>query len=177
MYTDGFKNLKKGDHVLAIFHEEDQSNYALDFVKAGLDNNERVILMIDSLSKEEIRNRIRKDEDIKNFDELEAKKQILIKTSDEMIRWENLHKEKSDFWRHLTKQAIENENSGLRIFIDTAGFFKKGTINELIHFESLLEKNFDFPCIVICVYTIKNVKSLNSKQNRSLIDHHKSMWI
>ena len=177
MYSNGFKKVKKGDHILAVFHQEDLLNYALDFLITGFERNERIILMMDSFSKDEIRNRIRKEWDVENLEELEAQNHIIIKTSDELVQWEKLHKEKSNFWHQLTNQAIENGKSGLRVFTDTSGFFNKGKKNELIQFESSLEKRFDFPCIVICAYTTENAKSLNDDQNHALLDHHKSMWV
>ena len=177
MYSNGFKTVKKGDHVLAVFREEDQPYYAIDFLKTGLERNERVILMMDSVAKNVIRDKIKKEDDIEDLETLEAQNQIIIKTSDELIQWDSLHKEKSNFWRQLTNQAIKDGKSGLRVFTDTSGFFKKETTDKLIQFESSLEKIFDFPCIVLCAYTMNNVRSLNHDQNQILIDHHKSMWI
>lgn len=178
MYSPGLKNSHKGDHIFALINKKDQVMQAIDFLRVGFDLNERVVYMTDSVSKNELRDLIKKEWKIKNLENLESQKHIVLVTTQELAESEGVGSRTSteNVWKKLTMQALEDGKSGLRVFTDTSGFFKNHKSEQVIGFESSLEKEFDFPCIVVCAYYKDDFMSLKDSQKEILLDHHNKYW-
>ena len=53
---------------------------------------------------------------------------------------------------------------------------KAGLENQVLKFESSLEKSFDFPCTIVCAYSPENLKKFGSHGVEILKNHHNVIW-
>ena len=167
-----------GNHIIAIYTDkESKFNEAFQFLKKGLDNDEIIMIVTDSLSKDQIRKKMQKDWDVKT-DQLESRGIINIYTTEE---WYYSHgfpdplKIKA-FWYAMVEIARGRNKKGLRVFADTHDFFEKGYGNDLVNYESTLDSKFDFQFTAICAYDSKDIQSLTPLQREELVSHHNAVW-
>lgn len=163
-----------GDHVLRIYEDAGvKMNDALEFLKAGLDRNETVMLLTDDLSKDKIRERMSREWNI-NVKTLETKDQIILKTVHEWYNPIDSFEAKKimEQWIALVEFVKMKGRCGLRVFEDTAAFFKGGFSEKLIRYESTLPKKSDIPLTIICAYKKKDMDNLSLKQYNILRHHH-----
>jgi len=167
-----------GNHIIAIYtDQESKFDEAFKFLKDGLDNNEIIMIITDSLSKDKIRKRMQNDWDVK-IEPLESSGIINIKTTEEWYYshgFPNPFKIKT-FWLAMAEIALNRCKNGLRVFADTHDFFEKGFGNDLVNYESTLDSKFDFQFTAICAYDSKDIQSLTPSQRDVLVSHHNIIW-
>jgi len=174
--TIDLQTVKQGDHIFSIIDEAKKITTAFDFLKIGFDKNEAVML-ISQLDKDMIRETISKEWGVE-IDSLNANRHIIIKTPEEVFFGEgNFHiKSGSSFWKDWVDLSLENGKAGLRIFIDVSTMIRAGFENQVIKFESTLEKKFDYPCTIVCAYSPENMKEFGSRGVEILKNHHNVSW-
>ncbi len=169
-----------GDHVFVVYsNQEAKLRDCFSFLKAGFDNNEFLFIMMESLSKDEIFNRIAKEWNIGDTEELEGiKDDILITTpkewyypDDDFNTYRILKK-----WELTFSNASKRGKKGLRSFIDVTAFFIEGLENELIAYDEILEKQFPFPFSSVYAYKMEDIKKMTPQQYALLNKNH-GIWI
>jgi hypothetical protein len=152
--------LTVGSHVFAIYanikHELDE---CFAFLKAGFENGEAVWIAEEDLTKEQIRERIRKEWNLENVEELEARGDITITTSREWYYPDgnfNLEKVVAK-WQKAVEDAVAHGKKGLRAFDAVDGLLKDGFADELVAFERVLGSSFKIPFTAICAYKAPDV--------------------
>jgi hypothetical protein len=77
--------------------------------------------------------------------------------------------------------ANSSGSNGLRVFADVKAFFRANKlenireinyVDELIRYETSLEKKFPFPMSAICAYNSEDIAGLDKNQLRLLMEHH-----
>ena len=158
-----------GNHILAVYHDnESKFDEAFKFLKQGLDNDEIVMIVTDSLTKNEISKKMEKEWNIK-IEKLMLRGVISINTVDECYYQNGFPKPYSNkaFWGAMAETARIRGMRGFRLFADTHGFFEKGHGTELINYESTLESKFSIQFTAICAYDSKDLQSLTPEQARN----------
>jgi hypothetical protein len=170
------KTVNVGDHIFAISDDATKITTALNFMKIGYEKNEAVMLISD-LNKDKIRDTISKEWKV-DVDTLEANRHIFLKTPDEVIYSQGTFpsKSKTVIWKDLANLSLENEKSGLRIFNDVSAMINAGLENQVLKFESTLDKKFDYPCTIVCSYSPDNIKKMGAHGVQILKDHHNVIW-
>lgn len=174
-YKEG--SIKKKTHVMCIFKDtEIEFQYALDFLKEGLDKNELLILITDKFPKMEIleimtrqwkmdANKLFKDMHLMIPDPVEL---YFPDGHFDVLRIE-------EFFKNATQYAITIGKTGIRVFGSTSKTFEKNIICELVHYEKRLEKSFEIPFTAICPYQEKDVEKLSKDELDILRGHHFSV--
>ena len=175
---NNLKQVEIGNHIIAIYqNQESEIDEAFKFLKDGLDNSEIIMIITDRLSKDKIRNRMKKEWGIK-VEPLESRDIINIKTTQEWYYDHGFPEPNriKPFWEAMAQIAKMRNCRGLRVFADTHTFFEKTHGNELVNYESTLDSKFDFPFTAICAYDSKDIKSLTPAQCDVLFAHHNPIW-
>jgi hypothetical protein len=77
--------------------------------------------------------------------------------------------------------SSSSSSKGLRVFADVKAFFRANElennkeinfVDELINYETSLEKRFPFPMNAICAYESEDIAGLDKNQLRILMQHH-----
>ena len=171
------QTVKQGDHIFSITDEARKITTAFDFLKIGLDKNEAVML-ISELDKDMVRETISREWHVE-IDSLEANRHIILKTPEEVLFGDGAFQTNSgpsSFWEDWANSSLENGKVGLRIFIDVSPMINAGLENQVLKFESTLEKKFDFPCTIVCAYSPENMQKFGSHGVEILKNHHNVIW-
>ena len=170
------KAINVDDHIFAISDDARIISTALEFMKIGFEKNE-VVMLISEMDKEKIRNTISKEWKV-DVDVLEAQREILIKNPEEVLFPGGIFpiNSKKLIWEELAENSVKIGKSGMRIFIDVSVMIKKGLEDQVIKFESTLDKKFKFPCTIVCSYSPENIKKMGSYQVEILKNHHNITW-
>ncbi len=174
------KSLEMGDHVFVVYpNQETKLRDCFSFLKAGLDNNEVIFIMLDCLSKNEIYEKMTKEWNIDNIKELEVKGDAIITTTKEWYYPDgNFSNDRIlKKWGLIFSDALKKGKRGLRSFIDVTDFFIEGLENALIAYDKILEKKFSFPFISIYAYKIEDLKEMTTQQFALLYLNHGIIWV
>jgi hypothetical protein len=163
-----------GNHTIAVYSDTDHKiQETLKYLKKGLERNEALIFITDEQTKDQIRERIERDWGV-DVRGLESKGDLLLQTPEEWYFKES----KPNFRRTdamflaLQAEAIKRGKSGLRGAGDTAQFFKRGFVPELVEYESSLERHFNITFTPLCTYSRENFDKLTSDQIHRLRECH-----
>jgi hypothetical protein len=166
---------KIGSHILAIYSDKEKKlEEAFEFLQAGLDANEAVVLISNDVTKDEARKIISTKLKVDDIEDLEKKGDILIITTKEAYFPDG----KIDIdkiiaqWRSFSETAVSRGKKAMRVFGDMTGFFSHGLANELVDYESALPATYSIPVIGLCAYEAENINSLTPEQFAILHQHH-----
>ncbi len=156
---------RRGEHFLIAFDTpQELIEHSMQFLKTGLlEKHEDILLVTDQLPKDVIREKITKEWNV-NVSSLEANGRITLMTFRE---W-HLIDDKFDIKRSKTmmtkmvRKSIEGGRKGLRSVGDMNSFFSNDMIQELVTWESSLEKQFELPVTSLCAYIRDNVEQLDN---------------
>jgi DNA-binding response OmpR family regulator len=156
---------RSGEHFLIVFETpQELIEQSLLFLKTGLlEKDEDILLVTDELPKDTIRKKIAKEWNV-DVRGLEATGRITIMTFRE---W-HLIDDKFDIKRSkimmakMVQKALDSGRKGFRSVGDMNPFFSAGMIQQLLAWESSLEKQFELPIISLCGYTRDKVERLDS---------------
>jgi len=170
------KTVNVGDHIFAISDDATIITTALEFMKIGFEKNE-VVMLISELDKEQIRSAISKEWDV-DVNLLEANREIVLATPAEVFYSEGAStlNSKTIIWEELANTSVKIGKTGLRIFVDVSSMIDKGMQDQVLKFESTLDKKFNFPCTLVCSYSPENIKKMASYQVDILKNHHNVIW-
>ena len=154
---------KSREHFLIVFETPQEFiDQSLQFLKIGLlERDEDILVVTDTLPKDRIREKIAKEWNV-DVRSLEASGRITIKTFRE---W-HLIDDKFDIKRSkimmakMVQRALDNGRKGFRSVGDMNPFFSTGMIQQLLAWESSLEKQFELPIISLCGYTQDKLEQL-----------------
>jgi len=174
------QTIEKGNHIIAVYPtKEEKFNEAFDFLKAGLERNEVVVITTTDLSKDEIRVRMENEWQL-NIPSLESQGDVIIRTTEEAYFPDGVPniQRTNALWATLVENCLCKGKTGMRVFGDMRAFFKSGFTKELLEYESSLEQRFNFPIIGICAYDSKDIKNnFTAEQIGQLQHHHNPVWM
>ena len=166
----GLETLTTGSHVFAIYSDIDQElDECFAFLRAGFEQGEAVWIAEEDLTKDQIRDRIRKEWQIENLQELESSGVITITTSKEWYYPDgkfDLDKVVTK-WHKAVQDAVNNGRKGLRAFDSVDGLLKNGFSEDLVKFEAVLGTSFKIPFTAICAYKSADISNFMNKEQFS----------
>ncbi len=158
---------RRGEHFLIIFETpQELIDQSLQFLKVGLlEKDEDILLVTDQLPKGRIRERITNEWNV-DITSLEASGRITLMTFREwhLIDGRFDMKRSKIMMAKLVQKALDSGRKGLRSVGDVNSFFIIGTKQQLLAWESSLEKQFDLPIISLCGYTRDKVEQLDNSE-------------
>ncbi len=172
----------RGEHLLIAFDTtQELIEQSLQFLKAGLlEKDEDILLVTDELPKDTIRERIAKEwniaEDVKG---LETNGRVTLMTSAESYLIDgnfDIERIKAMIATRV-QRALDSGREGLRCAVDIKPFFDRNMIQELIAWESSVDKQFDLPLTALCAYTIEDIKKLDNSLRIIIREHHNRMLV
>ncbi|UCH32462.1 MAG: MEDS domain-containing protein, partial [Candidatus Bathyarchaeota archaeon] len=154
------------NHLIFVYDSpEGKYKVLFNYLKVGLDNGEAGLYVASDEEPSKIR------EAMKQFgidvDKYEKAGALSI------IRYEDIYIADEEFsvahtmnsWDKVYRRALENGFKGIRVTGETAWFFKRKLIPELIEYEKSLRRCLDIPMIVICAYNAKNLNKTKDPVN------------
>jgi hypothetical protein len=181
------------NHILSIYeNSKEKFDHAFEYLSEGISKNESILLITDELSEEDVLKIMEKKYLNLNVPRLRNEGIITIESTS---RWYysdnsvNIEKIKSK-WKIAvddtlsTKSSLSSNSSsskGLRVFADVKAFFRADKlennkeinyVDELIKYETSLEKRFPFPMNAICAYESEDIAGLDKNQLQILMQHH-----
>ena len=155
---------RSGEHFFIVFEKpQELIDQSLQFLKIGLlEKDEDILMVTDALPKDRIREKKAKEWNV-DVRSLEASGRITIMTFQE---W-HLIDDKFDIKRSkimmekMVQQALNSGRKGFRSVGDMNPFFTRGMIQQLLAWESSLEKQFELPIISLCGYTQDKLEQLD----------------
>jgi DNA-binding response OmpR family regulator len=166
---------RSGEHFLIVFEKpQELINQSLQFLKVGLlEKDEDILMVTDALPKDRIREKIAKEWNV-DVRSLEASGRITIMTFRE---W-HLIDDKFDVKRSkimmakMVHKALDSGRKGFRSVGDMNPFFSRGMVQQLLAWESSLEKQFELPIISLCGYTQDKLEQLDYSAIAVMQQHH-----
>jgi DNA-binding response OmpR family regulator len=179
--TSAIARARKGEHFLVAFDTpQELIDQSLQFLKAGLlEKEEDILLVTDELPKDIIRKKIAKEWNLPDVEALEQQGRIMLMT---FAEW-HLIEGKFDIERSKTmmrkrvQESVDQGRKGLRSVGDMNPFFSRGMKQDLVTWESSLERQFNLPITSLCAYTIDGIKQLNNSLSMIMRQHHNRMMI
>ena len=169
------RRAKSKEHFLIVFETpQELIDQSLQFLKIGLlEKDEDILMVTDALPKDTIREKIAKEWNV-DVRSLEASGRITIMTFRE---W-HLIDGKFDIMRSkimmakMVQKALHSGRKGFRSVGDMNPFFSTGMIQQLLAWESSLERQFELPIISLCGYTRDKVEQLDNSTIRVMQQSH-----
>jgi DNA-binding response OmpR family regulator len=155
---------RSGEHFLIVFETpQELIDQSLHFLKIGLlEKDEDILMVTDALPKDRIREKIAKEWNV-DIRSLEASGRITIMTFREWhLVDDNFDIKRSKIMMaEMVQKALDSGRKGFRSVGDMNPFFSTGRIQQLLAWESSLEKQFELPIISLCGYTRDKVEQLD----------------
>ncbi|UCE16174.1 MAG: MEDS domain-containing protein [Candidatus Bathyarchaeota archaeon] len=165
--TRYMEQLGPTNHLIFVYdNPEAKYNVLFNYLKVGLDKGEAGLYVASDEDPSQIR------EAMKRFgiDVEEYKKTGGLS----IIRYEDIYIADEEFsvahtmnsWDKVYRRALKNGFKGIRVTGETAWFFKRKLIPELIEYERSLSRCLDIPMIVICAYNASDLNKTQDPLNR-----------
>lgn len=172
---------RRGEHFLVAFDTpQELIEQSLQFLKTGLlEKEEDILLVTDELPKDTIRKKISKEWNQPDVETLEQQGRITLMT---FAEW-HLMEGKFDIERSKTlmtkrvQESIDHGRKGLRSVGDMNPFFSRSMKQDLVTWESSLERQFNLPITSLCAYTTDSIKQLNNSLSMIMRQHHNRMMM
>lgn len=150
---DFVRRMKPKDHVIMFYSKpEDKHLVLFTYMKAGLDQAEAAAYVAAQESPSEIKMAMRQfGIDVDKYEKTGALKVIDYKDWYFSGGAFNISKT-MELWRRLYDTAIAKGFKGLRVTGETACFFEKGKVEELLEYERALRRVLEIPLTAICAY-------------------------
>lgn len=170
---DYVRNLKAGNHGIFIYTSPQEKRQVLfNFLQAGFRNGERAIYVAGEETSTQI---------IKHMKDFGLNVKALER--DDMLRvfdHDNFYVVDGDvniahirtLGQRVFNEALETGLKGMRVCGEVASFFNHKKEKELVEYELMIGRKFDFPVTALCAYQATHAKSLNEKLFFSLIKAH-----
>jgi len=163
---DYMERLSPSNHLIFVYDSlEAKYNVLFNYLKVGLEKGEAGVYVTSDDNPSQIR------EAMKRFG-IEVEK--YEKTGALNIsRYEDIYIAEGEFnmtttmnsWNKIYSKALKNGFKGLRVTGETAWFFNRKLIPELIEYEKSLHKVMDIPMIAICAYNANNINKTEDPVN------------
>ena len=157
---DFVKNMKTRDHVVLIFSDlQDKRDVVFTYLKSGLEKGEAAAYVASQETPEEIRQAMtefgidveghERDGTLKVID---YRDWYIIDGKFDCFKTLSL-------WRELFEESKMKGFRGFRVTGETACFFDRNLLNELLGYERELHRVLDLPMTAICAYDSKMLVS------------------
>jgi DNA-binding response OmpR family regulator len=171
---------RRGEHFLVAFEtSQELIEQSLQFLKIGLlENDEDILLVTNELPKNTIREKISKEWNV-DVKSLEREGRITLMTFPEwhLIDGKFDIKRSKTMMTKMVQKALGYGRKGFRSVVDMNPFFSRGMIQQLVAWESSLEKQFDLPITSLCGYTRDKVEQLDNSAIVAIQQHHNRMMV
>jgi len=170
-----FDSLKRGSHVFVIHYPKEPDLYDFySFLKNGLDNNELVIVLLETYSKDKLDTRVKDFINFCNIENHKRKASIHLKTTEEWFNPCECSNSETFFkrWEMLVTNAIKMGKEGIRIFIETNKFMREKFDNTLIIYDKILQDLFNFPITSMYIYKKEDIQAMTPQQIAILKSSH-----
>ena len=170
-----FDSLKRGSHLFVIYHSKVLEFHDFhSFLKNGIDNNELVIVFVESYSKDGFHDRVRDFINFCNLENYKRKDSIHLKATEEWFHHNECSNSDVFFkkWESLVANAMKSGKEGIRIFVETNKFLREKFDNALIIYDKILQDLFDFPITSMYVYKKEDIQSMTPEQIAILRSSH-----
>jgi hypothetical protein len=170
-----FDSLKRGSHVFVAYYSKVLELYDFySYLKNGLDNNELVIVFLETYSKDKLDDHVKKFISFTNYKDYKMKDSMYIKTTEEWFNPDECSNSETFFkrWEMLVTNAIKMRKEGIRIFIETNKFMREKFDNALIFYDKILQDLLDFPITSMYIYKKEDIQAMTPQQIAILNSSH-----
>jgi len=170
---DHARNLTAHDHAVSFYsNPKDKRQVLFTYLKAGLDQGEAAAYVASEETPDEIRQAMRRFGI--DVDELERRGALrVIDYRDWYIVGGKFNAtQTTEGWRRLYDEAIAKGFKGLRVTGETACFFGKGLVRELVEYEQALHTVLEVPMSAICAYNDATVTGVSDDLFLELLKLH-----
>jgi len=157
------EQLRPTNHLIFIYdNPEAKYNILFNYLKVGLEKGEAGVYVASDEKPSQIRKAMKKfGIDLEKYERTGAL---------HILGYEDIYTEDGEFsiattmnsWSELYNRALKNGLKGLRVTGETAWFFERGLVQELIEYEKALHRILDIPMVAICAY---NANMLNRSRD------------
>ena len=157
------EQLRPTNHLIFVYdNPEAKYNVLFNYLKVGLEKGEAGVYVASDEKPSQIRKAMKKfGIDLEKYERTGAL---------HILGYEDVYTEDGEFsiattmnsWSELYNRALKNGLKGLRVTGETAWFFERGLIQELIEYEKSLHRILDIPMVAICAY---NANMLNRSKD------------
>jgi len=157
--------MKPTDHVILFYDDpNDKRQVLFTYLKAGLDDGEAGAYITSQETPNQIRDGMKQfGIDVDKLDKSGALH--VIDYRDWYFKDGTFTISKTmELWKKLYDQIMTKGFKGLRVTGETACFFEKRKVNELVEYEKSLHRKLELPMSVICAYDANVVAKENEGQ-------------
>jgi len=150
------KNMNLKEHGILLYTDSrDKQEVLFTYLKAGLEKGEAAAYIACQESPEQIRQAMQKfGIDVKRYEDEGILRVIAFE--DWYITEGKFDYQKTlERWRRLAQESEARGFGGLRITGETACFFEKNLVSELLDYEHALHRTLEIPMTAICAYDSK----------------------
>jgi sugar-specific transcriptional regulator TrmB len=157
------EQLRPTNHLIFVYdNPEAKYNVLFNYLKVGLEKGEAGVYVASDEKPSQIRKAMKKfGIDLEKYERTGAL---------HILGYEDVYTEDGEFsiatmmnsWNELYNRALKNGLKGLRVTGETAWFFERGLVPELIEYEKSLHRILDIPMVAICAY---NANMLNRSRD------------
>ena len=152
------KNMNLKEHAVLLYTDtKDKHDVLFTYLKAGLERGEAAAYIACQESPEQIKQAMQKfGIDVKRYED----KGILrvIAFEDWYITEGKFDYQKTlERWRRLAQESEARGFRELRVTGETACFFERNLVNELVDYEHALHRTLEIPMTAICAYDSKTL--------------------
>jgi hypothetical protein len=170
-----FDSLKRGSNVFVTYYSKRlEFHHFHSFLRNGIDNNEMVIVFLESYSKDKFDDNVREFINFATLENYKRKDSIHLKTTEEWFHHNECSNSEIFFkkWENLITNAIKTGKEGIRIFVETNEFMREKFDNAFVIYDKILQDLFDFPITSMYVYKKENIQSMTPEQITILNSSH-----
>jgi len=156
--TEFVKDMKPTEHAILFYSEPEMKRRLLfAFLKRGLDEGEAAAYIASQETADQIREAMRNAGF--NVEELEKTGALHIISYKEWYYLDGYtdSKRTNALWQQLYDETKAKGFKGLWVTGETACFFERGDVKELVSYEKSLHKKVDLPMQVVCAYDTSQV--------------------
>jgi len=160
------EKLRPTNHLLFVYDSpEAKYNVLFNYLKVGVNKGEAGVYVTSDEDPSKIREAMKRfGIDVDKYEKAGALS---------ITRYEEIYITEGEFnmtttidsWNKLYSRALENGFKGLRVTGETAWFFKRKLVPELIEYEKSLHKAMEIPMIAICSYNANNLNETKDPIN------------
>jgi len=147
------KRMRPADHVILFYsNPEDKQLVLFTYLKAGLDQDEAAAYVGTQESPDKIRAAMKRfGIDVDRLERSGGLRIVLY--TDWYFKGGTFDTSRTmKLWRDLYDEVTAKGFKGLRVTGETACFFQKGNVKELLEYERALHRVLEFPMTAICAY-------------------------
>ncbi len=160
------EKLRPTNHLIFVYDsQEGKHNVLFNYLKVGLDKGEAGLYVASDEDPNQIRDAMKRfGIEVEEYEKAGALN---------IITYEDIYIADEEFsvahtmnsWDNVYRRALENGFKGIRVTGETAWFFKRKLIPELVQYEKSLHRCLDIPMIVICAYKSDNLNKCRDPIN------------